>query len=155
MELAGLNIKFLPGVGEKKAAVLYEELQVQSYEDMLYHVPFKYIDRSKIYSIAELNGRLPYIQIKAKIRNLKTIGEGKALRMTATAYDETGTLELVWFKGFKFLTNQIEPDKEYLIFGQPSEFNHKLILYILKSTALKKLPNCWSVFKPSIRPPKR
>ena len=51
MELAGLNIKFLPGVGEKKAAVLYEELQVQSYEDMLYHVPFKYIDRSKIYSI--------------------------------------------------------------------------------------------------------
>ena len=121
MELAGLNIKFLPGVGEKK-----EELQVQSYEDMLYHVPFKYIDRSKIYSIAELNGRLPYIQIKAKIRNLKTIGEGKALRMTATAYDETGTLELVWFKGFKFLTNQIEPDKEYLIFGQPSEFNHKL-----------------------------
>ena len=71
MELAGLNIKFLPGVGEKKAAVLYEELQVQSYEDMLYHVPFKYIDRSKIYSIAELNGRLPYIQIKAKIRNLK------------------------------------------------------------------------------------
>jgi len=53
MELAGLNIKFLPGVGEKKAAVLYEELQVQSYEDMLYHVPFKYIDRSKIYSIAE------------------------------------------------------------------------------------------------------
>ena len=126
MELAGLNIKFLPGVGEKKAAVLYEELQVQSYEDMLYHVPFKYIDRSKIYSIAELNGRLPYIQIKAKIRNLKTIGEGKALRMTATAYDETGTLELVWFKGFKFLTNQIEPDKEYLIFGQPSEFNHKL-----------------------------
>ena len=125
MELAGLNIKFLPGVGEKKAAVLYEELQVQSYEDMLYHVPFKYIDRSKIYSIAELNGRLPYIQIKAKIRNLKTIGEGKALRMTATAYDETGTLELVWFKGFKFLTNQIEPDKEYLIFGQPSEFKHK------------------------------
>ena len=82
MELAGLNIKFLPGVGEKKAAVLYEELQVQSYEDMLYHVPFKYIDRSKIYSIAELNGRLPYIQIKAKSRNLKNIGEGKALRIT-------------------------------------------------------------------------
>ena len=126
MELAGLNIKFLPGVGEKKAAVLYEELQVQSYEDMLYHVPFKYIDRSKIYSTAELNGRPPYIQNKAKIRKLETIGGGKALRMTATAYDETGTLELVWFKGFKFLTNQIEPDKEYLIFGQPSEFNHKL-----------------------------
>lgn len=126
MELSGLNIKFLPGVGEKKAAVLYEEIQVQSYEDMLYHVPFKYIDRSKIYTIAELNGHLPYIQIKARIRDLKTVGEGKAARMTATAYDESGTLELVWFKGFKYLTNQIDADKDYLIFGQPSEFNHKL-----------------------------
>lgn len=126
MELAGLNIKFLPGVGERKAAVLLEELEIQSYEDMLYHVPYKYIDRSKIYKIAELNGQLPYIQIKAKIRELKSVGTGKALRMTATAYDETGTLELVWFKGLKYLANQIDPNKEYLIFGQPSEFNRKL-----------------------------
>ena len=126
MELAGLNIKFLPGVGDKKAAVLYEELQVQSYEDMLYHVPFKYVDRSKIYTIAALNSQLPYIQIKAKIRDLRSIGQGKSLRMTAIAYDDTGTLELVWFKGFKYLSSQIDPDREYLIFGQPSEFNHKL-----------------------------
>lgn len=126
MELSGLNIKFLSGVGEKKAAVLLEELEIQSYEDMLYYVPYKYIDRSKIYTIAELNGHLPYIQIKARIRDLKSVGEGKALRMTATAYDETGTLELVWFKGLKYLTNQIDPNKEYLIFGQPSEFNRKI-----------------------------
>ena len=98
MELSGLNIKFLAGVGEKKAAILNEELQIQSYEDMLYHVPFRYVDRSKIYTISELNGQLPYIQIKAKIRDLKSVGEGKATRMTASAYDETGTLELVWFK---------------------------------------------------------
>lgn len=126
MELSGLNIKFLPGVGEKKAAVLNEELQIQSYEDMLYHVPFKYIDRSKIYTIAELSSHLPYIQIKARIRDLASTGEGKAARMTAIAYDDTGTLELVWFKGFKYLANQIDATKEYLIFGQPSEFNHKL-----------------------------
>lgn len=126
MELSGLNIKFLPGVGEKKAAVLNEELQIQSYEDMLYHVPFKYIDRSKIYTIAELNNHLPYIQIKARIRDLASTGEGKAARMTAIAYDDTGTLELVWFKGFKYLANQIDANHEYLIFGQPSEFNHKL-----------------------------
>ncbi|MEG0796528.1 MAG: ATP-dependent DNA helicase RecG [Odoribacter sp.] len=126
MELAGLHIKFLSGVGDKKAAVLYDELQIQSYEDMLYHIPYKYIDRSKIYNIAELNAHLPYIQIKARIRDLKSIGEGRALRMTATAYDETGTLELVWFKGFKYLSNQIDPNKEYLIFGQPSEFNHSI-----------------------------
>ena len=126
MELSGLNIKFLPGVGEKKAAVLQEELDIQSYEDMLYHVPYRYIDRSRIYAISELNARLPYIQIKAKINNLQLVGIGKAQRMTATAYDDTGSLELVWFKGFKYLKNQIDPDKEYLIFGQPTEFNRKI-----------------------------
>ena len=95
MELSKLNIKFLPGVGEKKAAVLLEELEIESYEEMLYHIPYKYIDRSKIYSIAELNAHLPYIQIKAKIRDLKSVGINKTQRMTAIAYDETGTLELV------------------------------------------------------------
>lgn len=126
MELASLNIKFLLGVGDKKAAVLYDELGIQSYEDMLYHVPYKYIDRSRIYTIAELNASLPYIQIKAKIKDLRVVGEGKGQRMTAIAYDDTGSLELVWFKGYKYLTNQLVPDKDYLIFGQPSAFNRKL-----------------------------
>ncbi len=126
LELSGLHIKFLPGVGDKRAAVLQEELGVQSYEDMLYHVPYKYIDRSKIYPIAELNKQLPYIQIKARIRDLQTVGAGKAQRMTAIAYDDTGTLELVWFKGFKYLAGQLHPEQEYLIFGQPSEFNRRL-----------------------------
>lgn len=126
MEISGLNIKFLPGIGEKKASVLDEELQIRSYEDMLYHIPYKYVDRSKIYNISELNGHLPYIQVKAQIKDLKTIGEGKQLRMVATAFDNSGEMELVWFKGHKYLANQIEAGKEYLIFGQPSEFNHKL-----------------------------
>lgn len=126
MEISGLNIKFLPGVGEKKAALLYEELQIQTYEDMLYHIPYKYIDRSRIYKIAELSPQLPYIQIKAQIKNLQSVGNGKSLRMVATAFDETGELELVWFKGFKYLPAQIETGKEYLIFGQPSAFNRKL-----------------------------
>ena len=69
MELSKLHIKFLPGVGEKRAALLREELGVESYEDMIYHVPYKYIDRSRVYKIAELNAQLPYIQIKARIRD--------------------------------------------------------------------------------------
>lgn len=126
MELAGLNIKFLPGVGEKRASLLAEELGIESYEDMLYYVPYKYIDRSRLYTVSELDGQLPYIQVKAKITNLSTVGTGKQTRMTATAYDDTGALELVWFKGFKYLASQISPDKEYLIFGKPSMFNQKL-----------------------------
>ena len=126
MEISGLNIKFLTGVGEKKAAILNTELGIQSYEEMLYHIPYKYIDRSKIYKIADLNPHLPYIQVKARIRDLKSLGAGKSLRMSATAYDETGELELIWFKGVKYLNSQIETEKEYLIFGQPSAFNRKL-----------------------------
>lgn len=126
MEISGLNIKFLPGVGEKKAAILEAELGIQSYEDMLYHIPYRYIDRSRIYSISELNPHLPYIQVKARIRDLKSTGTGKSLRMTAVAYDGTGELELVWFKGFKYLAGQIDADKDYLIFGQPSLFNRKI-----------------------------
>lgn len=126
MEISGLHIKFLSGVGEKKAAILDAELGIQSYEDMLYHIPYKYIDRSKIYKIADLTPHLPYIQIKARIRDLKSLGAGKSLRMSALAYDETGELELIWFKGFKYLNSQIEAGKEYLIFGQPSAFNRKL-----------------------------
>ena len=126
MELSSLNIKFLPGVGEKKAATLLEELDIQSFEDMLYHIPYRYIDRTKIYKIADLNKKLPYIQLKAKITNLQSVGVGSSSRMTATAYDESGSVELVWFKGFKFLASQIEAEKEYLIFGQPSEFNRKI-----------------------------
>lgn len=126
MEIAGLNIKFLPGVGEKKAAILREEIGVESYEDMLYHIPYRYIDRSKIYAISEINAQLPYLQIKAQIKDLKTVGTGKSLRLIATAYDESGEIELVWFKGLKYIPSQIAPGKEYLIFGQPSLFNRKL-----------------------------
>ncbi|WP_251623000.1 ATP-dependent DNA helicase RecG [Odoribacter lunatus] len=126
MEIAGLNIKYLPGVGEKRASLLHTELDIESYEDLLYHIPYRYIDRSRIYPIAELNSQLPYIQIKARIRDLKIVGAGKSQRMVATAYDESGELELVWFKGLKYLPSQIEAGKEYLIFGQPSSFNRKI-----------------------------
>ena len=92
----------------------------------MYHVPFKYVDRSRLYTIAELSSQLAYIQVKAKIINLTSVGSGNQKRMVATAYDETGELELVWFKGHKYLVDQIAYDKEYLIFGKPSLFNHRL-----------------------------
>ena len=126
MELAGLNIKFVPGVGEKRASLLEQEMGIQSYEDMLYYIPYKYIDRTRVYTIRELTSDLPYIQVKAKITNLSSIGVGKQMRMVATAYDGTGELELVWFTGHKYLASQINPDKEYLIFGKPTIFNHKM-----------------------------
>ena len=126
VELSSLHIKFLPGVGEKRAALLAQELGIQSYEDMLYHVPYRYVDRSRVYTIAELTLQMPYIQVRARVRGFTLAGEGRQQRATAIAYDGTGELELVWFKGFKYLASQLSPDKEYLIFGKPTVFNQRL-----------------------------
>lgn len=125
-ELSGKDIKFLNEVGPKKASILNEELDIHSYEDLLYYFPYKYIDRSKFYKVKELNPNLQYIQIKAKFISLDTIGEGKNIRLVGCAEDETGTLEILWFKGINFIKKQIKPQTSYIIFGKPSVFNGKI-----------------------------
>jgi ATP-dependent DNA helicase RecG len=106
--------------------LLEQELGIRSYEDMLYHIPYKYIDRTRLYTIAELTPSLPHVQVKARITHFTTLGEGKQKRVVATASDGTGELELVWFKGYKYLAGLFTADKEYLIFGKPTLFNHRL-----------------------------
>ena len=83
-DLSMQNINYLPGVGPKKALLLKEELKIASYEDLLYYFPYKYVDRSKFYSIREVNAKLPYIQVKGRFISLSTIGTGRQSRMTAT-----------------------------------------------------------------------
>ncbi len=124
LNLSSLSVQFVPGVGEKRAALLESELMIRSQEDLLYCIPYRYVDRTKIYKISEIDAQLSYIQVKARIKNVQTIGEGKAQRVTARAYDDSGSLELVWFKGIKYIKNrEFRPDAEFLIFGQPSLFN--------------------------------
>ena len=122
-DLAMQNINYLPGVGPKKAELLKEELKIASYEDLLYYFPYKYVDRSKFYSIREVNSKLPYIQVKGRITSMSTIGTGRQSRLTATLSDGTGILELVWFKGHKYVKEGIDTQAEYIVFGKPSAFN--------------------------------
>ncbi|MDR0232570.1 MAG: ATP-dependent DNA helicase RecG [Dysgonamonadaceae bacterium] len=124
--LEAQNIMYLPGVGPKKADVLGKEIQVFSWEDMLYYFPYKYIDRSKIFKIREIDGNMPYIQLKGKIRKYETIGEGRARRITGQFYDETGSIELVWFKGLKSIPNMYKIGEEYVLFGKPAVFGGKI-----------------------------
>ncbi len=116
----------MPGVGPKKADILGKEIQIFSWEDMLYYFPYKYIDRSKIFKIREIDGNMPYIQLKGKIRKYETIGEGRARRITAQFYDETGNIELVWFKGLKSIPNMYKVGEEYILFGKPTVFGGKI-----------------------------
>ncbi len=125
-DLATHNIMYLPGVGPKKAETLKKELGIASYEDMLYHFPYKYVDRSRFYSIREITGDMPFIQVKGKITSLKLTGDGRGKRLTGTFYDGTDTLDLVWFKGIKYLKEQLKPNETYILFGKPSVFNNTI-----------------------------
>lgn len=113
-------------MGTRKGVILEQELGIRSFEDMLYHIPYRYVDRTRLYTISELTPALPYVQVKARITSLEMLGEGKQKRAVATADDGTGELELIWFKGHKYLPGLFQPEKEYLIFGKPTLFNHKL-----------------------------
>ena len=125
-DLAGLNIKYLPGVGPKRAELLNKELEIFTYLDLLHYYPYKYIDRSKTYKISEIDGTMPYIQLRGRIVSYATHGEGARRRLTALFSDGSGVIELVWFKGIRYITNRYKPGTEYTLFGKPTLFNGKL-----------------------------
>lgn len=125
-DLYSLNIKYLPGVGPKRAELLAKELEIRSFHDLLYYFPYKYIDRSKTYRICELDGNMPYIQLKGRIIAHSTHGEGARRRLSATFSDGTGSIELVWFKGIRFVTDKYKTGVEYTLFGKPTLFNGRL-----------------------------
>ena len=119
------EIKFLTGVGPKRAELLNKELGVYTFEDLLYYFPYKYIDRSKFYKINQLDPNLPYIQLKGKIVGFEMIGGGRKKRLVGFFTDGTGTIELVWFKGLSYVQKSILLNKEYIIFGKPGYFGGK------------------------------
>lgn len=124
-DLSTRDIKFLPGVGPKKAELFNKELKIFSFEDLLYYFPYKYIDRSRTYKIKEIDGNMPYIQLRGEILNFETQGEGKGRRLIARFSDGTGIIELVWFKGIKFIIEKYKPGVEYTLFGKPTRFGSK------------------------------
>ncbi|MFZ4456993.1 MAG: ATP-dependent DNA helicase RecG [Bacteroidales bacterium] len=128
MNLAQQHIKYLPGVGEKRGELLRQELEIQSFEDLLTYYPYKYIDRSVMHRICDIKEDMLYVQLKGKILQFESAGEGMSKRLVAKFSDGTGIIELVWFKGIKFVLNKYKLNTEYLVFGKPNEFNHKINL---------------------------
>jgi len=117
------SITYLPGVGPKRAELLMKELNINTFRDLLYYFPYKYIDRTKFYKIAELDPDLPYVQIKGVIKGYSTEGYGAGKRLVADFQDETGTIKLVWFRGTKWITGSYSPGIEFIVFGKPGVFN--------------------------------
>ena len=124
LDLDKRSITYLPGVGPMKADILQKEAGISSYEDLLFYFPYKYIDRSRFYKVAEISGNMPYIQLKGQILYFDTLGEGRSKRLVGKFSDGTGTIDLVWFKGLNYVTDKYRPNTEYIVFGKPTEFGH-------------------------------
>ena len=137
MDLSIQNIEFCKGVGAKRADILRKELGVKSALDMLYQFPYKYIDRSRFYFIHEIDDEDTYVQIIGHITEWHTIGTGAGARLSATFTDGRHTIELVWFKGIKYL--KLERNTKYLLFGKPSRFNHQYNLVHPELTPMSKV----------------
>ena len=120
------DIKFLPGVGPKRAELLEKELKIKTFGDLIYYFPFKYIDRTRFYKISEINSQMPYIQLKGRIQSLETAGTGNRQRLVARFSDGTGSMDLIWFQSIKWQKENLDKNKEYIVFGKPSEFNGRM-----------------------------
>ena len=115
-------IEYLKGVGPVRADILKKELKIFTFNHLLHYFPFRYVDRSKFYKVSEVNNDTTYFQIKGRIIDMHEVGQGRSRRLVATLWDETGNIELVWFKGIKWIVNKISSGKEYVVFGKPNHF---------------------------------
>ena len=125
-DLTTRDIKYLQGVGPQRATLLSKELDIHSLHDLLYYFPYKYVDRSRLYYIHEIDGNMPYIQLKGQILSFETIGEGRQRRLVAHFSDGTGVVDLVWFQGIKYLMGKYKAHEEYIVFGKPTVFNGRI-----------------------------
>lgn len=120
------DIKYLQGVGPQRASILNKELNIFSLHDLLYYFPYKYVDRSRLYYIHEIDGNMPYIQLKGEILSFETFGEGRQRRLVGHFSDGTGIIDLVWFQGIKYLLEHYKVRTEYIVFGKPTVFNGRI-----------------------------
>ena len=140
MDLSSQDIKFLPGVGPKKADLLNKELGIRSAEDLLRHYPYKYVDRSRFYYLHEISEDMPFIQVKGQIIRFEKVGEGHTQRLTAIFTDGRETIELVWFKGVKYVIDKYKAGVQYVVFGKPSPFNGRFNIVHPEIELVSQLP---------------
>jgi ATP-dependent DNA helicase RecG len=119
------SIEYLKGVGPQRAELLQKEMHIFTFGDLLQHYPFRHEDRSKFYKVSELQVDLPYVQLIGEFKSFKTIGIGRKSRLVGIFADETGTIEMVWFKGAQWVQKSLTIGVKYVAFGKATLFNGK------------------------------
>ncbi len=120
VDILNTPIEFLKGVGPQRAAVLAKEFNIRTYEDLLTYYPYRWVDKSQVYHVTDIVENGSYIQLRGHISGAKVIGEGRGKRLAATFTDETGSIDLVWFNGIKWIQELLQKRQEFIIFGQPA-----------------------------------
>lgn len=123
MNILSQDIKYLQGVGPNRALLLANELGITTVGDLLAYYPYKYVDRSRIYRICEIDGNMPYVQLCGQIFSFDSMGEGRNKRLIAHFSDGSGAIDLVWFQGIKYAAKSYDCCKPYIVFGKPTVFN--------------------------------
>jgi ATP-dependent DNA helicase RecG len=130
------SVEYLKGVGPARAEALRTELQIETFGDLLTHFPFRYVDRSKMYRIADIHDENTFIQLRARVIKTKLVGSPRSQRMVVSVEDESGQIDLVWFQGVKWMANKFANGQEWIIFGKPQLFNGQ-----------------WNIPHPDVEPP--
>ena len=126
LDILDQDIKYLSGVGPKRKEILSKELGINSFRDLLEYFPYKYVDRSRVYLISELTADMPFVQVKGRILSFEEFDTGhRKKRIVAHFTDGHGVCDLVWFNGTKYIYQQYQVDKEYVVFGKPAIYSHR------------------------------
>ena len=122
LSLRNIDIKFVKGIGPRRAELLNKELGIRTAHDLVRHYPTHYVDRSKFYTIRELSGEMPVVQLKGRFINFTVLGEGAKARLCGLFTDGTKTIEVLWFRQIKSLKTAFSIGTEYVLFGKPTYF---------------------------------
>ena len=128
MSFLNTSIEFLKGVGPDRAKTLKEDLSLETYADILFYFPFRYVDRTQFFRIRDIASEGEYYQLKGTLRRLETVGDGRAKRLVGTLRDDSGSIDMVWFQSINWLQKSLIVGKEYVVYGRASEFNGRFSL---------------------------
>lgn len=123
MDILSQDIMYLPGVGPQRKAILNKELNISTWGDLLEYYPYKYVDRSRIYKITELNNDMPFVQLKGKILSYEEFEmSARKKRVVGHFSDGSGVVDLVWFSGAQYIYKNYKVGEEFIVFGRPTVY---------------------------------
>ena len=125
MHILSTPIEYLKAVGPIRSELLKKELNIFTYEDLLLHFPFRYVDKSNIHLISQINDSFPHVQFRGRIKKIEEKGNKRSKRLIAYFQDSSGVIELIWFKSIRWIKQNLDLNKEYIVFGKPSFYSGK------------------------------